>query len=480
MSNREVDVLIIGAGPTGLGAAWRLDAIGHTDWHLCEASDAAGGLAGSHVDDHGFTWDLGGHVQFSHYQYFDDLMDDLLGDDGWLYHERESWVWLRDRFVPYPFQLNIHRLPSDERDACLRGLIASAQRAAAGETPPEHFGAWVDRSFGDGIAELFLRPYNWKVWGYPLDALSWNWIGERVATVDLTRVIANIAGDADDVSWGPNNVFRFPRFGGTGAIWRALAERLQRRHPGRLSFGARLTRVDSGKRRAVFADGSTIDYRSLISTIPLDDLVRATDVGERLAPALEDLIYSSTHVIGVALAGAPPPSLVGKCWMYFPENNCPFYRVTVFSHYSPNNVPDIRKYWSLMAEVSESRVKAVDADHIVSDTVDGLLATRLIADRGAIHHTWHRRLEHGYPTPSRNRDRGLAAIQSVLEARGIYSRGRFGAWKYEVSNQDHSVAQGVECVNRLTEGSAEETLGAPQVVNARRSTPRQLAAKGAR
>ncbi|MFP5378370.1 MAG: NAD(P)-binding protein, partial [Vicinamibacteria bacterium] len=101
----RTDILIVGLGPTGLGAAWRLDALGHRGWLACEADAVAGGLAGSVVDAHGFTWDLGGHVQFSHYAYFDALMDDLLGEDGWYHHDRESWVWVRGRFVPYPFQL---------------------------------------------------------------------------------------------------------------------------------------------------------------------------------------------------------------------------------------------------------------------------------------------------------------------------------------------------------------------------------------
>lgn len=473
----NVDILILGAGPTGLGAAWRLEAAGCKDWLLYEAATGAGGLASSVVDAHGFTWDLGGHVQFSHYQYFDDLMDELLGPDGWLYHQRESWVWLRDRFVPYPFQLNLHRLPDADQRACVRGLISAARHAAAADGPPVTFDAWIDRAFGAGIADVFLRPYNWKVWAYPLDTMAWHWIGDRVATVDLPRVVANIAAARDDVSWGPNNQFRFPLWGGTGAIWSELGQRLARRNLSRLLFGVRATAIDTAARTVRFDNGSSVRYQRLITTLPLDDFIARSDLASTLAPAVADLKYSSTHVIGVGLTGRMPAALDGKCWMYFPESNCPFYRVTVFSHYSPNNVPDVRRYWSLMAEVSESAAKPVNASTVVRDTIDGMLATRLIDRRDQVHHTWHRRLERGYPTPSLHRDRGLAAIQPLLESRGVFSRGRFGAWKYEVSNQDHSFAQGVECVDRLLGRGEEDTFNRPETVNAQRSTPRHVAVR---
>ena len=71
----------------------------------------------------GFTWDLGGHVLFSHYKYFDDVMDRALGD-AWVEHVREAWVWMRDRWIPYPFQNNIWRLPDAELEACVDGLKA--------------------------------------------------------------------------------------------------------------------------------------------------------------------------------------------------------------------------------------------------------------------------------------------------------------------------------------------------------------------
>jgi protoporphyrinogen oxidase len=471
MSER-VETLIIGAGPTGLGAAWRLGQHGCTNWLLCEAEATAGGLASSVTDDDGFTWDLGGHVQFSHYDHFDSLMDELLGHGGWLYHERQSWVWVCDTFVPYPFQLNLHRLPPARRDECLRGLEQAADNGGA---RPTNFGAWIDATFGDGIARLFLRPYNEKVWAYAPEQLSCDWVGDRVAVVDVARVRQNIRDHRDDISWGPNNRFRFPLRGGTGVVWRTLAQRLEAQYPGHQSMCHRLIRLDSAQRTAHFANGRSIHYQRLLSSMPLDELIRLSDLTMELEPAVRELKYSSTHVLGVALRGCAGPQLAGKCWMYFPEANCPFYRVTVFSHYSPHNVPDSTRFWSLMAEVAESPLRPVDAGRVVEDTLQGMLNTGLIPDRRAVHHVWHHRLEHGYPTPSLQRDRALGMIQPLLEARGVYSRGRFGAWKYEVSNQDHSFGQGVEVVDHWLTGAEEETLHRPHVVNARR--PRSAVAR---
>ena len=87
-------VLIIGAGPTGLGAAYRLHELGVGDFIVIEAEATPGGLAASYVDSQGFTWDMGGHVQFSHYAYYDRVLDQALGG-RWLWHERESWIRIK-------------------------------------------------------------------------------------------------------------------------------------------------------------------------------------------------------------------------------------------------------------------------------------------------------------------------------------------------------------------------------------------------
>ena len=440
-------IVILGAGPTGLGAAWRLEERGHANWLLCEASSQGGGLASSVLDAHGFTWDLGGHVLFSHYRYFDNVMDRALGDK-WVEHVREAWVWMRERWIPYPFQNNIWRLPQDELDACIAGL-----RALQTTTPgaPATFREWLLASFGTGICESFLLPYNRKVWAYDPSTMNVEWMGERVATVNLPRILDNVANRRDDVSWGPNSTFRFPLHGGTGAIWKAVQQQLPAE---RLRFDCSAEQIDVTARRIKTRTGDTVEYDALISTIPLDLLLERSDGVGDVRVDRGRFVHSSSHIVGIGLSGAVPEDLKTKCWVYFPEPQLPFYRATVFSNYSPHNAPP--GHWSVMAEISESPDKAVAMATIVDDVVVALERCGWI-DRRNVVSRFHRRLEYGYPTPWLGRDATLARVEERLRSAGIFSRGRFGAWKYEVSNQDHSFMQGVEAVEAILSGSPERT-----------------------
>jgi protoporphyrinogen oxidase len=444
-------IVIIGAGPTGLGAAWRLHELGHRNWELYESADHPGGLASSVVDEQGFTWDLGGHVLFSHFKYFDNVMDLALGD-AWVEHVREAWVWIRDRWVPYPFQNNIWRLPDEELAACLNGLIDLQDKP---RDKPRSFRDWLLQSFGAGLCDTFMFPYNRKVWAYDPSRLDVGWMGERVATVDLERIQRNVALRRDDLGWGPNSTFRFPLHGGTGAIWRAVAARLP---AAQIHYGRTVSQVDLDKQRLTMADGESIAYDALISTMPLDQLLRSIPARPDLAALAPAFMYSSSHIVGIGMKGTQRDDLRTKCWIYFPEDKVPFYRATVFSNYSPNNVPTSSPHWSLMAEVSESPEKPVRQETLVADVIAGFLACGFI-DPAAIVTSWHRRLPRGYPTPWLGRDEVLNPVAEKLRRAGVLSRGRFGAWKYEVSNQDHSFMQGVEAVNNILHGTPEATFG---------------------
>ncbi len=451
-------VLVLGAGPTGLGAAHGLCELGHTDWLVLEAAPQPGGLAASVVDEAGFTWDLGGHVQFSHYAYYDRVLDAAVRDWGW--HDRESWIWVEGRFIPYPIQHNVHRFAPGDGAAILREL-EGASRARAAATP-RHFADWLRQSFGETLARKFMLPYNAKAWGYPLEEMGFGWIGERLAKPDVERVRAGLASGRDDVSWGPNNRFRFPCEGGTGAIWSGVAGGLPE---GALRYGARAVAVDTVARRVRLAGGESLSFDTLISALPLDRLVSMLEPGEAaLRSAAGGLVKSAVHCVGVGLRGGRPGSLATKGWMYFPEAHSPHYRVTVFSNYAESHVPEPGA-WSLLAEVCETAHRPVAAEGLPRRVLEALREDGLVLDGAEVLSMWHRRLEHGYPTPSLGRDAALAALQPALEARRVFSRGRFGGWKYEVSNQDHSFMQGVELAGRLVRGTPEVTYLDPLRAN---------------
>src|SRR5262249_19101776 len=215
-------IVVVGGGPTGLGAAYRLHELGYENWALYERHDYVGGHASSHVDEHGFTWDEGGHVIFSHYPYFDQLVTAMLGsEENQLV--RESWIVKENSWVPYPFQNNLRYLPKPVQVKCLLGAAKAASNG--GGQLSTNFRDWILATFGEGIAEEFMFPYNAKVWTTPLEQMSRSWIGERVSVVDFKRLLENVLYERNDAAWGPNNKFRFPLHGGTGEIYRRIATR---------------------------------------------------------------------------------------------------------------------------------------------------------------------------------------------------------------------------------------------------------------
>ncbi|MFL5556041.1 MAG: protoporphyrinogen/coproporphyrinogen oxidase [Gemmatimonadaceae bacterium] len=446
-------IIVIGAGPTGLGAGYRLRELGYQNFLILEARDKVGGLASSEKSSNGFTYDIGGHVLFSHYEYFDRLFDKLMKDE---YQEllRESWVWMCDRFLPYPFQNNIKYLPREIVLECLLGLI-EAQKEEFNLARFANFEEFILGVFGRGIAKHFMMPYNFKVWAHPPCMMNKEWVGERVAVVDIKRVLGNVILDRDDAGWGPNATFKYPRHGGTGGLF----ERVQPYVQDNLRLNARTVEIDLETREVVLEDGTREKYDHLLSTMPMDLLVKSMNgqTPESVREQADALRHSGSYIVGVGIK-KPVPSR--KCWMYFPEKNCPFYRLTYLSNYSPEVVPDASTHYSLLAEISRSDFKPVDGTTVIDDTIQGMLNTKMLDETDLDYvvdaHVIER--EYTYPVPSLERDHALATIHPWLESQEIYSRGRFGAWRYEVGNMDHSVAQGVEWVNRLLLNDAENEL----------------------
>lgn len=472
-------------------------------WVIADANSQAGGLASTDTTKEGFLFDVGGHVIFSHYKYFDDTLEEALPNkEDWYEHQRVSYVRSKGLWVPYPYQNNVSLLPVEDQVKCIDGMIDALELRIRAKEPPKTFDEWILRNVGEGLAEIFMRPYNFKVWAVPTTKMQAKWLGERVAAPSLKGTVANVLHKKVAGNWGPNATFKFPARDGTGGIWLAVAKTLPKE---KQIFNKKLVSVDVAAKKAKFDDGSIVSYKHFVSTVPLNNTV-ATIEGvtpqekELLTTSTKDLFSSNTHVIGIGVRGTRPGRIGDKCWLYFPEDNAPFYRATIFSNYSPYNCPqadaklptlqfaDTSKgkpdasakegpYWSIMLEVSESAMKPVNRETLLQDSIQGCINTGLLNPDEEIVSTYHRAFEPGYPTPTLERDGALEKIQPILEKYDLYSRGRFGSWKYEVANQDHSFMLGVEAVDRALLGIPEVTLTTPDFVNGRKNVERRLTAE---
>jgi protoporphyrinogen oxidase len=256
----------------------------------------------------------------------------------------------------------------------------------------------------------------------------------------------------DDVSWGPNNKFKYPLRGGTGALYVPFLKYVG----DHLHLNKTAIAIDPIQKQIRFSDGEVVSYDRLLSTMPLDLLVgQLTDTPQLIREAPRGLHHSSGLIVGVGIK-RPTPSQ--KCWLYFPEPSSPFYRVTYLSNYSPYMTPD-DQHFLLLSETSYSEHKPENKANIIDRVIQGMHATKLIetADLDRIASTYLIDVDYSYPVPTIDRNKALSTIQPYLMAHDIFSRGRFGAWEYEIGNMDHSVMQGVELVNHWLNGEPEIT-----------------------
>lgn len=306
----EPKIVIVGLGVTGLCAARRLEELGYSNYVVLEQSSKAGGLASSVTDAQGFTWDLGVHVIFSHFEFFDALDDEVLPPSAWYEHTRVSPAFMRGRFVGYPVQDNLANFPADEAERIIANLRATRddRQRCAEVTGKANFADWMHYCFGDELTASFGRPYNYKVWAYPAEELNSQWVGERVAVIDADDVEQRYRAGVERTNWGPNAVFRYP-INGTGSVWSAVHKSLR---ADRLRLNAHVRHIDVEKREVLLANGGlSLHYDKLLSTMPIDKLASMVSLPEPLKEYVDKgFLHQSCHLVGYGLECPMPKELV--------------------------------------------------------------------------------------------------------------------------------------------------------------------------
>jgi protoporphyrinogen oxidase len=214
--------------------------------------------------------------------------------------------------------------------------------------------------------------------------------------------------------------------------------------------------VDVDDRRLRFADGTQAEYAVLVSTMPLDRLVAAIgNCPAEVRDAASALEHNGVWMVGIGYEG---PLADDRSWLYFPHDSVPFYRVTNFAKYAAANVPgsDTSHYSSYLTETAYSSYRPARRDELEENVVAGLEETGFIDGDGRIASVHAVDIEYAYPIPTLDRDRALAVIQPWLMQRNVYSRGRFGSWRYEIGNMDHAVKMGIDVARLIVDGTPEE------------------------
>jgi protoporphyrinogen oxidase len=159
-------------------------------------------------------------------------------------------------------------------------------------------------------------------------------------------------------------------------------------------------------------------------------------------------------IVGV---GCERPLSDDRSWLYFADPDVPFYRATNFAKYAAANVPggDTDRYSSYMTETAYSTHRPGSRETLETDVVQALVSTGLLEDDVSIASLHTLDIEYAYPIPTLGRDAALAVVQPWLMEHGIYSRGRFGSWRYEIGNMDHAAKMGIDVARLLVEGRPE-------------------------
>lgn len=413
MSDR-CPVLILGGGVTGLTVA---AGFGRRATVL-EAASHPGGLCLS-ATNQGFTFDRGGHVLHFGPGRAGDLIEELLAGEL-LRQERVATVRLAGHEVPYPFQCHLGDLPPQMARECREGLLSRADPAPEGGSPPRDLASWMDRSFGPGIVSRFLEPFNRKFWGVPLEQLDADW-GRRMIPEPTAHS-------------GSNARFHYPLVGGIGALPRALVQRVAD-----LRIHHRVMGIDPARREVICTGGEKLGYETLVSTIPLPKLVRLI---QGIQPAGEpEAAARSLRWIGVQLwnLGLPVREVPERHWIYFPDPEVSFYRISFPSRLAGGMAPP--GMGSLCIEISlpsdEPKQTPAWEDHRERLLAD-LEQVGLFSEAGGITFLHAEQEEQAYPLPGIGCRDAVASIRSELRRLGVHSIGRLGAWEHQ------SIAQGME------------------------------------
>jgi protoporphyrinogen oxidase len=446
-------VVIVGAGPAGLTAAYTLSKH-KVRATVLEADDTVGGLSRT-VNYKGYLFDIGGHRFFSKWDEVNQIWREVLGND-FLERTRLSRILYRKKFFYYPLRATNALFGLGIRDS-IRVLLSYLRSRIVYYENEQNLEQWVSNRFGRRLYEIFFKTYTEKVWGAPCSEIRAEWAAQRIRGLSLAAAIR------DALSQSPNpkiksliNSFHYPRRG-PGQMWEAMTALLRDQdYP--ILLERTVTRIlhDETGVTAIETTGrhGTETHRGtdFISSMPIRNLVRALDppAPPLVQEAAEKLRYRDFLIVSLIVNRQ---EVMPDNWIYVHDKDVRVGRIQNFKNWSPDMVPDPSKTCLGMEYfVFENDDLWASSDQNLVELAKREIAQLGLAQPKEIEDGTVVRMPKAYPMYDNGWAKQVATIREYLEecSPNLQLVGRNGMHKY--NNQDHSMMT-AQC-------AAENILGA--------------------
>ncbi len=415
---------ILGGGLSALSLAYFLQEhprINSID--ILEKEDSPGGLARSYSFA-GLHYDVGPHIMFSKNKEVLDLMVGLLGDNV---HKlrRSNKIYHDGRFVKYPFENELSALAPHDRDWCLEAFLENPYAQYAPRTMLEFFLA----TFGEGITNLYLRPYNEKIWKFDPAFMDTQMV-DRIPKPPPEDIIKSAKGEASE-GYLHQLYFHYPKRGGVQTLLDSFISRLREKVTVRVGAGIDRVVQDRAVWRVATADGETREYDRLISTIPIPELICRLQpaVPKPVADAARDLKFNS---IAICMVHVRRDHMGDNFAVMVPDRDIIFHRLSKLDFLLP--AEDADGSTRIMAEVTYragSPTSRLSDDELLDRIVADLTKIKFIDGPDDVLAREVLRQRHAYVIYDLNHRPNVETLRKHCEDElGILLHGRFGEFVY--------------------------------------------------
>jgi protoporphyrinogen oxidase len=418
-----VKTAILGGGLSGLTLARLLQEQGE-EVVVLEAEQEYGGLCRSKTDQ-GFTFDNGGsHIIFSRDDEVLAFMRRMIAGNEQR-NNRTTKIFYKQQFLKYPFENGLSYLPPEDRFFCINEFIKTLIAVEKGEIPaPVNFREWIYYTFGKGIAECYMIPYNEKIWKYPTDKMSLHWVDGRIPRPPVEDVIKSAIG-IDTEGYTHQSVFSYPLDGGINALVRAIARPIEPC----IKTGFRVTSITkSGKIWQISNGDECIQADQCICTMPVQHLLACLDdVSRDVKTAADALKYNSLVCVNIGINGSVP----GISWLYVPDPAVGrTNRISFPSGYSGHVAPNGCS--AILAEITHQPgddVAYLTDGELINEVVD-MLQSMQVLHNDQIVYTSVERQPFAYVVYDLDYQKNIAIVKEYCNEIGIPLVGRFAQFEY--------------------------------------------------